>query len=40
MENYTVVSARTWKNLDRVARLNRIATKNLNDDLLEKYYEN
>lgn len=36
MEKYALVSARTWKELDRIAKLDRIATMNLNEDLQEK----
>lgn len=36
MENYTIVSARTWKEIDRIAKLDRIAIINLNDGLQEE----
>lgn len=36
MENYATVSARTWKEIDRIAKLDRIATMNLDKGLQEE----
>ena len=36
MEKYTIVSARTWKEIGRIAKLERVAIMSPNDGLQEE----